>query len=283
MTRTKIDRYHKIVQDQAKITDFVDHASLGKLLGFYRFLTDNLDDLIADPDLDIDPYDLHDALGKRILTDLISRHKRVDHREHWAMISYLSDLGFEIVQLPTGEGDIASNRVKIERKEDDLLPSLFDDRRLRQLGAMREEAEFSYLVVTKSYREIRDGARERGIPDKILLGFVASLCAIGYPPIFIGDRYDASNLIHRIVEKIEDDRPRLYVPRPKSPDPIEYRNAMIESLPKIGSKIRRRITNLFPSIQDLAQASIEDLMEIEGVGETTAKRIHEIMRGGGSA
>jgi len=265
------------------IRDFVDHASLGKLLGFYRYLNDNLDDLMGDVDLNIDVYDLHDSLGRRILTDLLGRHKRVDHREHWAMFSYLSDLGFEIVQLPTGEGDIASNRVKIERKEDDLLPSLFDDRRLRQLGAMREEAEFSYLIVTKSYREIRDGARERGISDKILLGFVASLCAIGYPPIFIGDRYDASQLIHKVVEKIEDDRPRLFVPRPKSPDPIEYRNAMIESLPKIGSKIRRRITNVFPSIQDLSAASIEDLQKIEGVGEATAKRIHEIMRGGGSA
>jgi len=276
---TKLDRYDKILADPY---DFIESSSLGKRLGLYRHLTQNMDQLMDDPDQEYDTYDLHEYLGKNILEEMISRHKRVDHREHWTMISYLSELGFEVVQLPTGEGDIASNRVKIERKEDDLLPSLFDDRRLRQLGAMREEAEFSYLVVTKSYEQIRNGARERGVSDKILLGFIASLCATGYPPIFIGDRHDASNLIHRIIEKIEDDRPRLYVARPKSPDPIEYRNVIVEALPKIGSKIRRRITNVFPSIHDLANASIEDLTEIEGVGEATAKRIHEIMRGGGS-
>ena len=148
---------------------------------------------------------------------------------------------------------------------------------------MREEAEFSYLIVTKSYGDIKAGARERGISESVLLGFIASLCATGYPPIFMGDRHDASNLVHRIVEKIEDDRPRLYVARPRSPDPIEYRNAMIEALPKIGSKIRRKIVQVFPSIHDLSQATIEDLIQIEGIGEKTAKLIHEIMRGGGSA
>ena len=239
-----------------------------------------MDDLMDDPDLDLDVYDLSEKIGRMILTEMMSRHKRVDHREHWAMISYLSDLGFEIVQLPTGQGDITSKRVSIERKEDDLLPSLFDDRRLRQLGAMREEAEFSYLIVTKSYEDVKAGARERGISDKILLGFIASLCATGYPPLFIADRHDASNLIHRIVEKIEDDRPRLYVARPKSPEVIEYRNVIIEALPKIGSKTRRKITQVFPSIHDLSQASIEDLSQIEGVGEKTAQRIYEIMRGG---
>ena len=49
--------------------------------------------------------------------------------------------------------------ISIERKEDDFMDSLFDDRWLRQLGAMREEAEYSYLVVTKSYEAIKRRSR----------------------------------------------------------------------------------------------------------------------------
>ena len=212
----------------------------------------------------------------------LGRMKRIDHREHWLMRQYMADLGFEIVHLNTGDGDVASNKVSIERKEDDLLPSLFDQRRLRQLSAMREEAEHSFVVVTKSWDEIKNDAAAKGMSVRTLIGYIASLCAVGYPPVFMNDRFDASFLMERIVEKIEDDHHRLFVARPKKAKPEDYRNALLEGLPKVGQQTRRRLVKEFGSLVALANASVEDLMEVEGIGKATAERIHSVFNAGDS-
>ena len=216
-------------------------------------------------------------LGRAIIQELLDRQQKVDHREHWVIAEYLNNLGFEIVHLETGKGDISTRRVSVERKEDDFLPSLFDDRRLRQLGSMREEAEFSYLLVTKSYNEIKADMMMRDVNERVLLGYIASLCAVGYPPLFIPDKHDAAELITRIVEKVEDDDPRVYVPRPKGAKATDFRNAIVESLPKIGTKTRRKIIAVYPSIADLCTASVDDLMEIEGIGKKTAEKIYQCL------
>jgi ERCC4-type nuclease len=212
-----------------------------------------------------------------IIGEMLHRGKKVDHREHVKMLDFLSDLGFEVVHLPTGKGDMSSRRVSIERKEDDLISSLFDDRRLRQLGAMREEAEFSFLIVTKSFEMVKRDAQRRSLSPRTLLGYIASLCAVGYPPLFIANKKDAASLISRIVNKIEDDVPRIYVPRPKAPDVREYRNAIVESLPGIGLKTRRLLVEEFGTLAGLCSAAPEDIASIKGIGLETAQRIHDIL------
>ena len=221
-----------------------------------------------------------EQIGTAIVGELLNRQRKVDHREHWLIKSYLSGLGFEISHLHTGEGDVSSSKVSVERKEDALLPSLFDDRRLRQLGAMREEAEFSFVVITKSWDDIKQDAAEKGMSTRTLLGYIASLCAVGYPPIFMPDHYDAANLIHRIVEKVEDDKARMYVPRPKAPKPKEYRDSMIEALPKVGYQTRKKLIQKFGSLAGMASATVDEFKEIEGIGDKTAEKIYAVLHEG---
>tara|TARA_B110000858_G_scaffold117915_2_gene134510 strand:+ start:24245 stop:25036 length:792 start_codon:yes stop_codon:yes gene_type:complete len=259
----RIKRMDLIKDDPVKVTEVMEKGTLGNKLGLLRVM--QLDN------------SMRESVGKSILDELLSRHRRIDHREHPIMVAYFSQLGFEVVHLKTGEGDMAGKTVSIERKEDDFMDSLFDDRRLRQLGAMREEAEYSYLFVTKTYAEIKEEVSTRGVSEQVLTGFIASLCAVGYPPVFIADKYDAAVVMRKVMDKIDDDHARLYVPRPKSPKPQEYRNAIVESLPKVGRKTRRLICTAFPSIHLLCGASVEDLMGIDGVGKKTAERIHEIL------
>lgn len=52
---------------------------------------------------------------------------------------------------------------------------------------------------------------------------------------------------------------------------------MIESLPKIGTKTRRRIVETFPNFASLANASVEEIMAIDGIGKKTAEKIHRIL------
>lgn len=275
MTAGKTFKARKVLKDRDALEKAIREGGLGRKLGLLRVLSEGKEFEMGPIPEDDDK--LCYWIAKSIISDMLGRHKRIDHREHWAMVEYMVELGFELVHLDTGDGDFKSTKVSIERKEDDFIASLFDDRRLRQLSAMRETAEFSYLIVTKSYDEVKAGVLERGISEKVLTGYIASLCAIGYPPLFIGDKYDASRIVHRLVEKIEDDISRTFVPRPAAPRPIEYRNAIIESLPGIGAKTRRKLTKVFPSIASLANADIAELTAIEGIGLATAERILEIL------
>ena len=271
----KTFKARKVLKDRKKLKQAIEEGGLGRKLGILRVLAE-------DKQFDMGPIPTDDEklcvwIAKSIIKDLLTRHKRIDHREHWAMIDYMVNLGFELVHLKTGDGDFKSTKVSIERKEDDFIASLFDGRRLRQLSAMRETAEYSYLVVTKSYADVKAGALERGISEAVVTGYIASLCAIGYPPLFIDNKYDASRIVHRLVEKIEDDVTRTYVARPAAPLAVEYRNAIIESLPGIGAKTRRKLTVVFPSIASLSNASFDELMEVEGIGKKTAERMIEIL------
>ena len=286
MVANKTTKYPKILEDEKTLEAFFDKCpNLGALLGFYKYTKNLIDEMSISgtrqdmPKQDdilstqIDLWKLKKKLGEMILSEMTSRHRRVDHREHWTMCAYLGDLGFEVVHLETGQGDITSRKVSIERKEDDLIPSLFDGRRLRQLSAMRETAEYSFLIVTKSYTEIKAGLQDRQVSEQIFISFIASLCAVGYPPIFIDNRYDAAQVMHSIIGKIEVDNHRLYVPRPKGAKPTSFRNAMIEALPKVGFKTRRKLVLAFPSIAKLVAASIEEIQAIEGIGKKTAEKI----------
>jgi ERCC4-type nuclease len=262
-TDMRIKRMDQIKDDPEKVAHLLKTGTLGNKLGLLRAMG---------PD-----HAGRVEVGEAILKELLGRHRRIDHREHPLMIGYFSNLGFEVAHLNTGDGDMKGGTTSVERKEDDFMDSLFDDRWLRQLGAMREEAEHSYLIITKSYEDIKNEVHERGVSEQVLTGFVAALCAVGYTPLFVPDKWDAAVIVRKIMDKIDDDTARLYVPRPRSPKATEYRNAIIEALPKVGIKTRRKIVEAFPSLAALTSASVEDLVAIEGIGQKTAERIHEIL------
>lgn len=168
----------EILDDPLAFAEAASSGGLGRKLALLRLLSGGNVEVGEIPD---SIEERCEWLGRAIINEMLDRQQKVDHREHWVIAEYLNNLGFEIVHLNTGSGDISTRSVSVERKEDDFLPSLFDDRRLRQLGAMREEAEFSYLVVTKSYEDIKMDVMSRDVNERILLGYIASLCAVGYP------------------------------------------------------------------------------------------------------
>ena len=288
MSKERVTKRKNLLNEPDEIARRIERGTKAERFSLIRSIMENLEltvqSLTDDIEFNIESPDLTTARNLALLSvvDELGRMKRIDHREHWLMRQYMADLGFEIVHLNTGDGDVASNKVSIERKEDDLLPSLFDQRRLRQLSAMREEAEHSFVVVTKSWDEIKKDASSKGMSVRTLIGYIASLCAVGYPPVFMDDRYDAAFLMERIVEKIEDDQHRLFVARPKKAKAEDYRNALVEGLPKVGAQTRRRLVKEFGSLASMATASVEDLMTIEGIGKATAERIHSVFNAGDS-
>ena len=106
-------------------------------------------------------------LAEEAISEMIRRRLRVDHREYWIMLEYLGEAGFEIVHLDTGEGDYASRRVNIERKDGDWWSSLFGDGRImKQLSTMREANSFSFLLVSRSWTQLKRELSAKGVSRK---------------------------------------------------------------------------------------------------------------------
>jgi len=250
------------VLTEKELADFLKTAKLGELLARIREMKDeNADDTQLE------------AIKDRIVNVMLERNLQADHREYWVMLDYIQEVGFEVTHLDTGSGDYSSTKVSIERKAADLVGSVWDERLYRQLSMMTEMSEYSYVIVTRDYAKLKYDLSKRGVNPQVLLGFIASMCAMGYPPLFIPDEYDASALIAKLIHKHEDDHNRLYSPRPKKATPEAYRNAIIESLPGVGYKLRRRLTKLFPTIESLVAAPVSELVKVDGIGAKMADRI----------
>lgn len=253
------------VESPIQFAEWLDKSPLGAIIGGLREMLDE-PDRFAQEDFD--------AVKEAIVDEMLKRNLRVDHREYWVMLDYMAQLGWQVCHLDTGSGDYASERISIERKATDLTPSVWDDRLARQLTAMNENADCSFVVITRSWDKLKMDLRRRKVNQQTLISFVASMTARGYPPLFIPDEYDAARFMDKLAHIMEDDKNRLYSPRPRKPTVPEYRNAVIESLPSVGYQTRKKLLKVFPTIEALCKASVQDLCAIDGIGKKTAEKIH---------
>lgn len=247
-----------VLADPALLAQAIDEGRLGILLTLFRAAQGT-------------PQS--EQLGEAILTHHLDHPKRIDHREKWTMISYMNDLGFEMVTLPTGGGDYQSTRVAFERKADDYAPSVFDRRLFKQMSKMKEANEFSFLVVTKRWEDIKHELAERGVSDEVMIGFIASCMASGYPPVFVPTEFDAARLMDKVMRKVNDDRSRVFVPTPKKDTDHEVAKAMLSAVPGLGWRAVNTLMERFGSLGGVAGANLDDLKSVKGIGDKTARRI----------
>ena len=77
MTPSRVFRAAKVKDDPEAIDSVITDGSLGQKLALYRAM------------LDEEHTRTHD-IGGSILDEMLSRHKRVDHREHHVMVGYMA-------------------------------------------------------------------------------------------------------------------------------------------------------------------------------------------------
>ena len=106
---------------------------------------------------------------------------------------------------------MASRRVSIERRKTTFFPPSLTTQTAPIVGHARSRVRLGHHQGLGRHQ----GGGWQKDEHTHLLGYIASLCAVGYPPIFMPDKYDASDLIERI-DKSEDDNHGLFVARPTS-------------------------------------------------------------------
>lgn len=202
----------------------------------------------------------------------------VDHRESRSpVMRFLSqkDIIVEPQQLDVGDY-IISSRIGVERKTvDDFLSSLIEGKLFVQMKNLRTTYSRPLLLVEG------DGLlTKRNISHNAIFGsFVSIIVDFGIPIITTRTPQETADFLavmaHR--EQKEGDK-AIAIRGEKTAKTIsEHQQFLVEGLPNISAVLAQRLLQHFGSIRSLANASEDDLCQIQGIGKNIAADILKIL------
>lgn len=201
-----------------------------------------------------------------------------DHREfNSAVVRELSKMGVIVKGETLATGDyILSDRVAVERKEAvDFARSLADGRLFPQARALRDAYSAPLLVLEG------EGLLAPGFGPDALYGALAAIVSDLKVSVFTTrDAADTARLLAAIAKREQITEKRaLKVRADKGPMADDERlRFLIEGLPGVSAVLSRRLLEHFGTVKRVVDATIEELMEVEGVGAIIAKGIHQAVR-----
>ena len=201
----------------------------------------------------------------------------VDYREKGSKI--IKDLiangcNIKLEKLEVGDY-ILSDRCCVEYKtQEDFINSLLDGRLMEQLKQMK--SNYSKCLVMVEGNE--DIYQVKNIHPNAVKGLLASI-VVGYgiPIIFTKDFKESSSMLAMIAKREQKDGKEFNIHGANKPKTWrEQQEYVISSLPGIGMTLARPLLDKFGSIKNIVNANIEDLKEVEKIGEGKAKVIKEL-------
>ncbi|MBW9220157.1 RNA helicase, partial [Methanothermococcus sp. SCGC AD-155-N22] len=195
----------------------------------------------------------------------------IDHREKniGKLLFERAELEFKNLEF----GDyILSDRVVVERKTSEDFENSIIDRRL-----------FKQLKELKNYEKpilIIEGNRFERLEENAIKGAILSI-VLDYhiPIIFTKDPEETADILLKLAEReqLKNKRP-VEIRTGKRPMSLRERQRFIvESFPDVGPVTAENLLLSFGTIENIVNAPEEELMKVEGVGKTTARKIREVV------
>ena len=183
----------------------------------------------------------------------------VDYREKNSMVaSELIHLGFEVEFLELKVGDYLINNVAIERKTvSDFKVSMINKHLTKQLEELQQYENKLLLIEGMEEHELYSDNSE-GIYANAVRGFLLSiLLKHKIPIIFTKDAEDTAKFIDVLARKKEVES-SLNATK-KSFNKKEQMQFIIEGFPGIGPKTAKKLLEKFKTMNNIFNASSEDL------------------------
>lgn len=178
-------------------------------------------------------------------------------------------------QLEVGDF-ILSDRVGVERKTcGDFLSSVFDNRLFNQLRDLKNSFDKPILLI-----EGKDLYSERSVHPNAVRGALASISVdLSVPILWSMSQEDTAAMLYWVAkrEQIKEKR-SVSLRGEKQPSALKDQQLwLIAGLPGIDRKMSKRLLDEFGSPEAVFTASEEELKNVKGVGEITAKRLRDVL------
>ena len=201
----------------------------------------------------------------------------VDYRERASGLQELireRDVFVEVKPLSFGDY-IINDSITIERKTArDFLISIIDGRLFTQLSNLKKHCPCPVVLI-----EGNPCKTDVEIDPAAIKGALISVETIWYVPIVFTrskeDSVETLLMMGRQDETYMDVVPLRGGYRPKR---LKSRQLYIlQGLPKVGPNVAKRLLEHFHSVRQIMNASVEELIAVEGIGMVSAKAIREVL------
>lgn len=209
----------------------------------------------------------------------------VDQREDDKVKKRLHKLeGVKIIDdtnLPFGDYVIGDTNV--ERKSiGDFLGSLYAGKLFRQVEELATNSKHPILIVHGDLHKTLSW--NRGDARRSHLSFLSAQAAIarmGVPTIYVEEDEEYAETILSLVRQSDPNRPegeRPILTRKKNREPEDVKSDMLCAIDGIGRKQARALLKEFGSVRKLANATEDQIKEMDGFGTEKAKKIVEVFK-----
>ena len=200
----------------------------------------------------------------------------VDQRErNFDLINGLevNGVSVEVDTVPVGDY-VVSDRVCVERKTvSDFESSIINGRLFDQLERLRETYKLPVLILEGDQDTFR-------LKHNVITGTIVSIYIdYGIPVLYSTGPENTAEIIASIAKREQKGGKRE--PSLKGGARAytweQFQEFVVGNLPGVGPKLAKSLLKHFKSIKRISNASIEDLMEVEKIGEKKAESIHEVI------
>lgn len=197
----------------------------------------------------------------------------IDDREDPSFKEILESLGAdaEIRRLEIGDF-VCSQETAIERKSRrDFESSIIDKRLFLQLNNLKENYKNVIII-------IEGETSESIISREALMGAYASLITDFQVGVFFTRNQEStSELVYSIAkhEQLARKIPFSIVSKRKTYNLSQTQRSIVESFPMVGPKLAKSLLEEFHSLEAFVNASEEELLKVEKIGEKKVKVIRK--------
>ena len=202
----------------------------------------------------------------------------VDYREKTSGLpDLLDEAGFNVVIVKLPYCDyIINHNISIERKTGrDFVVSIIDGRLFQQASRMRKQTNRPVFLLEGSPFHV-----DVDIHKQAIKGAMLSVQVAWCIPIIYSQSIKDSCSIFKMLTIQQKNQTELLELRHgfRSKRMLSKQLYLLQGLPNIGPVMALRLIQYFKTARRVMNASINELMAVEGIGKNTANKIHDILR-----
>ena len=206
--------------------------------------------------------------------DEILPHIVIDKRENSSFEKELSSLGAKIEWKQLELGDfLCSDKTVVERKtRSDFEASIIDRRLFNQLKQLKEN--YPNVIVIVEGEE----SAERVNRNALLGAYASIITDFGAGVFFTRNTKATSELVFAIAkhEQLGNKDISMFAKR-KTFTISQTQESIVEMFPMVGPKMAKKLLEYFGNLENIINASEDELLKIDGMGEKKAKVIRNVI------